>query len=135
MREAKVVSWASSREARALSANRRASVAGGVGSAGCVSDFGGRHQQHRRVVAEHRLRQLGFPGSTVPDPGDGGIEALAAVRRQRTDAVEVAAAGQRTAVADRRATPRPRSAVSAATRPLSMIMLTPDTLAAGAGVL
>ncbi len=69
---------------------RRRCRAGGF----ACRDLGGRAQQHRGIVTEHRVGQLGLSGSPVADPGDGRFKGRGGGRRQRAQTADVALAGQ-----------------------------------------
>ena len=123
-----VVSWASSRETRALSASRRTSVGAALARRVRRGTSAAANQQHRRIVDEHRAGQLGFPRPAVPNSGDGGIERRGGTGRQRTDAVEIAFPGQG---AQRRVGAQHRCQFGGLGRDaasLSMIMPSPETL-------
>ena len=128
-----VVSWANSREPRALAANRwdqRRRVARLRGSAAS-----GAHQQHRRVVAECRAGQLGLPAAAVPDPRDGGIQSAPRWPETMRECCARLPSWPAHTAAGRHATRRPARRSPPSMRPLSMIMPTPGTLDARPGVL
>ena len=52
-------------------------------------------QQHRRIVAEHQVRQFDLAGATMSYPADGGRKRGADRARQGADAVEVTVQSQR----------------------------------------